>query len=132
MHHESAKTHCKNGHPYSGENLVLRISNGYRKRHCRICLKASQRRYARSNAGKVPVAKILSNRSYRQANRERVNAAARDYYARNREAVKARQKEYRARVGRYSGQNGVAKLLKTWGFRTEKSPDRVAHRGSLA
>lgn len=35
-HWNSQKTHCKNGHPFSGENLVIQ-ANG--QRSCRICLK---------------------------------------------------------------------------------------------
>jgi len=34
--HQHLKTHCPQGHPYSGDNLYLR--NG--RRHCRACLKA--------------------------------------------------------------------------------------------
>ena len=40
------KTHCPQGHPYSGENLYIQPSNG--GRICRACLRASQRvRYER-------------------------------------------------------------------------------------
>lgn len=35
------KTHCPQGHPYSGENLVY---HGH-SRHCRICRRAQSRRY---------------------------------------------------------------------------------------
>jgi hypothetical protein len=34
-----AKTHCPSGHPYSGENLVISGTPGYRR--CRICHKAA-------------------------------------------------------------------------------------------
>lgn len=37
----AAKTHCPNGHPYSGKNLYV-SPNG--KRNCRACMKASQDR----------------------------------------------------------------------------------------
>ena len=34
MHHNAAKTHCPQGHPYSGENLRI---NGDGSRACRTC-----------------------------------------------------------------------------------------------
>lgn len=37
------KTHCKNGHPLSGENVAL--TNGGRRRRCRICFREWQRGY---------------------------------------------------------------------------------------
>lgn len=40
-HQHAKKTHCINGHPYAGENLI-RI-NG--ERRCRACLKANSRRH---------------------------------------------------------------------------------------
>lgn len=39
------KTECREGHPYSGENLIV-SNRGWRD--CRICLRARQRRYALS------------------------------------------------------------------------------------
>lgn len=36
--HHSFKTHCKNGHSFSGENLL--VSGGQRK--CRICTKKAK------------------------------------------------------------------------------------------
>ena len=45
----AAKTHCPNGHPYSGGNLHVR-PNGDRR--CRTCVKAANdRRYARLAPG---------------------------------------------------------------------------------
>lgn len=41
--HQSSKTHCKNGHPYSSDNTILRDSG--RQRVCRICNNASQIKY---------------------------------------------------------------------------------------
>jgi hypothetical protein len=35
------KTHCPQGHPYSGDNLVLRLD---RRRGCRLCRNEHQRR----------------------------------------------------------------------------------------
>lgn len=34
------KTHCVNGHPLSGDNLLLRMSKGYQHRECRECKRA--------------------------------------------------------------------------------------------
>ena len=44
-HWHSAKTHCKRGHPYAGENLIMVPSDipGGTRRGCRICQRASQR-----------------------------------------------------------------------------------------
>lgn len=39
---QRAKTHCRNGHPYSGDNLYL-YPNG--DRGCRTCNRAAQARY---------------------------------------------------------------------------------------
>lgn len=41
-----AKTHCPQGHPYSGTNLYVR-PNGYRK--CRECHRIGLRRYRKRN-----------------------------------------------------------------------------------
>jgi hypothetical protein len=38
-----SKTHCKNGHPYEGENLVIDKWNGARR--CKICETAKFHRY---------------------------------------------------------------------------------------
>ena len=40
--HNTRKTHCAKGHPFSGENLRLRSSG---ERECRRCIQASQARY---------------------------------------------------------------------------------------
>jgi len=40
--HNAQKTHCKNGHPLSGDNLY---QSGRGDRGCRECRKISQRRY---------------------------------------------------------------------------------------
>lgn len=41
--HQSAKTHCPNGHPYSVENTLVR--RGGRHRVCRECNRVHQRNY---------------------------------------------------------------------------------------
>ncbi len=41
----ASKTHCVNGHPYSGSNLVIHNKRGRTPaRECRICMNDSQRR----------------------------------------------------------------------------------------
>lgn len=41
-HHLASKTHCKNGHPLSGENLTGNRRTG---RLCRVCQRQAKRRY---------------------------------------------------------------------------------------
>lgn len=52
--YQSRKTHCPNGHPYSGENLyVVPTSDGTNNRHCRECIRVAGRRYyARQKASR--------------------------------------------------------------------------------
>ena len=42
-------THCPQGHPYTGENLYVDRKGAY---NCKICQRASGRRYGKSAAGK--------------------------------------------------------------------------------
>lgn len=44
VHHQTRKTHCTQGHPYSGANLYV-VASEPRHRKCRICTQAAQRRY---------------------------------------------------------------------------------------
>ena len=46
----SRKTHCKSGHPFKGDNLM--ISGG--KRYCRICKYAYNREYSRNTNKENP------------------------------------------------------------------------------
>lgn len=39
------KTHCRNGHPLSGDNLEIVVVPGGQKRRCIICRNANQRAY---------------------------------------------------------------------------------------
>lgn len=42
---QAMKTHCIAGHPYSGENLIVRpTSKGGMGRHCRACKRANEKR----------------------------------------------------------------------------------------
>ena len=45
------KTHCKRGHPFSGDNLYMRpaYNNRRKSRACRTCHKLSERRYRKNN-----------------------------------------------------------------------------------
>ncbi len=51
------KTHCKNGHEFNEKNTYIHPTNG--ERHCRICIKMSQRK-RRSN--------LLNNKLFRDKN----------------------------------------------------------------
>jgi hypothetical protein len=46
------KTHCKNGHPLSGSNLLTHESNP-NHRHCRICVLSYGREYQRKRRARV-------------------------------------------------------------------------------
>ncbi len=41
------KTHCPNGHPYAGDNLLVHGEKGYRR--CRVCRDANLKRFKQSN-----------------------------------------------------------------------------------
>jgi len=84
-------------------------------------------------------------RIYRAKNRDDINARRRQAYLLNREKVLARQKAYRdanpdviRRARAREAKKEAARWapipvsVNGWGYRvrTEKSPDRVAHRGS--
>lgn len=50
IHHEANKTHCPQGHPYVGENLVVRPKHGRSEsfsRECRECNRQRARAYYR-------------------------------------------------------------------------------------
>lgn len=48
------RTHCPQGHPYSGENLRVRVlGNGSRKRGCRACDVVARRRYRERQKAEV-------------------------------------------------------------------------------
>jgi hypothetical protein len=40
VHHNTRKTHCRKGHPLSGDNLVIHNDG---RRRCRICIRAKKR-----------------------------------------------------------------------------------------
>src|SRR6185503_8438679 len=43
-HSWAAATHCKRGHPFSGDNLLLRESGGKVKRICKTCQSFKERK----------------------------------------------------------------------------------------
>lgn len=77
-----AKTHCPQGHPYEGDNLMIQTYRGYVERHCRICVRErnnrlreknkdryreTQRRYEQSPQGKAK--KAERQKRYRERKR---------------------------------------------------------------
>lgn len=48
--HEWTRTHCPKGHPYEGDNLVMKVAlSGRTARECRECTRERQRRRWREN-----------------------------------------------------------------------------------
>jgi hypothetical protein len=45
LNHQSAKTHCKRGHEYSGENLYTLKPEGRKGRRCRECMRENYEKY---------------------------------------------------------------------------------------
>jgi hypothetical protein len=43
--HHGRKTHCRNGHPYAGENLAVLVTSKTKERRCRQCMNSNKRRY---------------------------------------------------------------------------------------
>lgn len=41
----ATKTHCKNGHTFAGDNLIIERSGKYLRRRCRECKNEANRRY---------------------------------------------------------------------------------------
>lgn len=55
--HHRHKTHCRQGHPLSGDNLVIHKSaNGGRARHCKECRRLAAARFRANNPGYYKVA----------------------------------------------------------------------------
>ncbi len=45
----AAKTHCKRGHPLSGENLIWQTNGYYGARQCRICIRERTQKHSVQN-----------------------------------------------------------------------------------
>lgn len=53
--HQASKTHCPQGHPYSGENLMMTVSStGRLQRRCAACRKETARASKKARKDKVP------------------------------------------------------------------------------
>lgn len=101
------KTHCKNGHPLTGDNLhVVKCRSGNIGRECKTCRRATTRRHQVANREKInarareiwaanPEKARARKTSYRTANREKVRANARAYRKANRDKINARQQARR-------------------------------------
>ena len=55
----SKKTHCKSGHPFAGENLVLIFSGDKKHRVCRICRANTWRLIKRKQRARYKLAKHI-------------------------------------------------------------------------
>lgn len=82
LHERAKRTHCKEGHPLSGDNLAIRTVGDRRERVCLTCERARSRAYVDANREKV-----------RKRNREQM----RRYRAQNPEKYRQYQREYRRR-----------------------------------
>ena len=74
----ATKTHCKQGHPLSGDNLAMRRgSDGYTKRQCRECAREAGRRayHAAVARGENPNAAMVARRSARREAARNTKAA---------------------------------------------------------
>ena len=84
---KKAKTHCPQGHPYSGENLYV-TSQGFRQ--CKICSQIRQRKFLKGNANKDKThcphghGYDEENTSYRRSGARVCKACARLRYKPNR------------------------------------------------
>jgi hypothetical protein len=94
-HNNANKTHCINGHPFGGDNVVTyRQSSGQPgiRRECRACKSAYARdRYA-ANSDKINA----QRRGYRAANSDKISAKDRAYRAANRDELNAQRRARRA------------------------------------
>lgn len=77
------KTHCPQGHPYSGDNLFRRLDG---RRECKACKREQGRRDREKHRDRIRETK----RHYRETNRRQVNERNRRYRERNREAINER------------------------------------------
>lgn len=98
------KTHCPQGHLYSGENLIVKKAGD---RACRACV-------------------CVRNRLYREKNAERLRQAGRERWHRNREANLEKGRE-RGRIYREANREKVRKRSREnqRRYRAKKRAERV-------
>lgn len=89
------KTHCKHGHPYSGDNLRIK-PNG--KRECRACARAKSREWNKRHRDKYLEMHRLRARAWRLKNPEKARAAVKKWQQTDRAkmASTARTNRWRA------------------------------------
>lgn len=74
------QTHCKKGHPLSGDNLrIVQRKNGHASRFCVICTDERNRKFKEKHTA------------------DELNEKRRDHYRRKREEILAVKREYRRR-----------------------------------
>lgn len=70
----AAKTHCPQGHPYSGDNLYVHENKetGKKSRYCRTCLRERRRAYVAKdeNRERLRIREAQRSRSRRGLNRD--------------------------------------------------------------
>jgi hypothetical protein len=104
---QQLKTHCPQGHPYSGDNLLINPTNGGRQ--CRTCIRGQRhRRYvtrARA-AGAKPRPTTHCSKGHPFASQQPgqqkkcqvcLRESQRRYYARNRDECNRRSREWQQR-----------------------------------
>lgn len=82
--HNQKKTHCPNGHEYSGDNLYV---NPKGSRKCKACLREADKKHYAQNAEEI---------------RAKKRVAVLKYYHENRESILQKRKE-RAALSRLKG-----------------------------
>jgi hypothetical protein len=85
----AAKTHCAHGHPFEGENLIIRSDGG---RGCRVCARERNRRYCERH----PEVRKESRQRYEELNRDLCRERKRRWEEENREAKRERNRRYYA------------------------------------
>ena len=86
--HNSAKTHCKNGHEFTEKNTIIANDNS---RQCRTCVNARQRKIS-----STPEAKE-KKRIWKLKNKEKIYLQNKEWVAKNREKINRQDRERTAR-----------------------------------
>lgn len=96
-HANSNKTHCKRGHPLSGDNLMAKVRDGKVKRECRKCrnaLRSKRMREAREAGAPIKSYRRLESKKrndklYRQKHKDHLNNYKKNWRKRFPEKAKA-------------------------------------------